>query len=491
MVTGATGYVGGRLVPRLLDAGHQVTVLVRSPHKIAETPWARHVSIIEGDLQSAQDVNAAAQGIDVIYALVHAMSAGGDFESSEGAMARNIADAAQAHGVRRLVYLGGLHPQGADLSDHLRSRLAVGEIFLESATPTIVLQAGVIIGSGSASFEMIRHLTEVLPVMPAPKWVNNRVQPIAIRDALHYLVKAAEITGDVNRAFDIGGPDALAYKDVMQGYAKVSGLHRRGIVALPVLTPWLAAQWVNLVTPIPRKLAIPLVGSLQHDCVVSERDIDAYIPPPSAGLVSYQDAVRLALRKVDDGEVETSWQDASVHGAPSDPLPTDPDWAGYRVYTDVKYGRTQAPPERVWDVVESIGGKTGWYSMHILWSARGLIDKLVGGVGLQRGRRNPHRLRTGDAIDFWRVEALERGSKLVLRAEMRMPGEAWLELEVRVHPEGGSILRQRAIFFPRGLPGRLYWWSVLPFHGFIFGAMTRQIIEIAEESSSAQGRHRA
>jgi uncharacterized protein YbjT (DUF2867 family) len=478
LVTGATGYIGGRLVPRLLDAGYEVTVLVRSTQKLVDVPWAKRVTIVEGDLLDPDAVAEACDGKDVIYYLVHSMGSHGDFEETESRAAYTVSRAAASLGVRRIVYLGGLYPRGRSLSKHLSSRKKVGEILLASGVPTVALQAGVVIGSGSTSFEMIRHLTEVLPYMPAPKWVRNFIQPIAVRDVMYYLIAAAELPESVNRAFDIGGPDVLRYGQMMNGYALEAGLCQRPIAALPVLTPWLASQWVNLVTPIPRRIAIPIIASLQHDCVMGEHDIDAFIPPPPGGLTGYRRAVRLALAKVDAGAVETTWQNSSVFDAPSDPLPSDPEWAGRTVFTDYRERKTNATPERLWEIVEGIGGANGWYSFPLAWALRGWVDKLVGGVGLRRGRRHPQRLQTGEVLDFWRVEKLERGRLLLLRAEMKIPGLAWLQMEVL--PDGaGSLYRQRAIFFPRGLAGCLYWFAILPFHGIIFSGMANRITSTA------------
>lgn len=487
LVTGATGYIGGRLVPRLIEAGHDVRVLVRRPERLRDVPWAGEVEIVEGDLVDAASVDRAMAGIDVVYYLVHSMGGRGDFESMELAIARNVAGAARQHGARRIVYLGGLHPEGAQLSRHLRSRAKVGEILLASGVPTVVLQAGVIIGSGSTSFEMIRHLTEVLPYMPAPRWVRNFIQPIAVRDVLHYLVRAADLPAEVNRAFDIGGPDVHRYGQLMNGYAVEAGLRQRPIAALPVLTPWLAGQWVNLVTPIPRRLAVPIIESLQYDCVVHDHDIDGVIPPPAGGLLPYRAAVRLALDRERAGDVETSWRNAEVAGAPSDPLPSDPEWAGHTVYVDERVRRSSAPVAALWRVIEGVGGENGWYSFPLAWALRGWIDKMTGGVGLRRGRRDPEVLHVGDAVDFWRVEAIERGAFLRLRAEMRVPGRAWLELSGTDSPGGGSVYRQRAVFFPKGLAGRLYWWAIAPFHGIIFAGMANRIT--AEAEAATRSRH--
>ena len=488
LVTGSTGYIGGRLAPRLAEAGHDVRVLVRDPLKLRDAPWAADVDMLTGDLSDPQSVARAVEGIDVVYYLVHAMGVRGDFERMELEVANNVATAAKAAGVKRIVYLGGLHPDVpvVELSRHLRSRVQVGRVLLESGVPTIAFQAGVVIGSGSASFEMIRHLTEVLPYMPAPKWVRNFIQPIAVRDVMHYLIEAASLPGDINRTFDLGGPDVLRYGQMMNGYALEAGLRQRPIASLPVLTPWLASQWVNLVTPIPRALAVPIIESLQFDCVVTENDIRSVIPDPEGGLTGYRAAVRLALARMKGGEVETSWKNSTVAGAPSNLIPSDPDWSGHMVYVDLREQHSTAPVERLWEVVEGIGGEHGWYSFPLAWALRGWADKLVGGVGLRRGRRNSSKLAVGEALDFWRVETLEHGRFLRLRAEMKVPGLAWLEMTTTPDEAGGSHYRQRAVFFPSGLGGRLYWFAILPFHGVIFSGMANRITAAAALTSKPQ-----
>lgn len=384
LVLGATGYIGGRLVPRLVAAGYRVRVLVRDPARLAAFEWADAVDVVEGAATDTAALERACADVDVLYYLIHSMGQGAGFERADLVAARAVASAASAASVRRIVYLGGLHPEGVPLSPHLRSRVEVGETFLQSGVPTLELQAGVVIGSGSASFEMIRHLTDVLPYMPAPKWVRNRIQPIAVRDVLHYLLGAARVAPDVNRAVDIGGPDVLRYGQMMNGYAVEAGLPQRPIAALPVLTPGLASHWVNVVTPVPRAIARPLIASLQHDCVMDDHDVDALIPPPDGGLTPYRRAVALALGRVEADTVETSWQDAEVTGIPSDPLPSDPEWAGRTVFTDVRVARTPAPVEDLWAVIAGIGGVNGWYSAPVLWAIRGWMDRLVGGVGLSR-----------------------------------------------------------------------------------------------------------
>ncbi|WP_033436324.1 SDR family oxidoreductase [Saccharothrix sp. NRRL B-16314] len=479
LVTGATGYLGGRLVPRLVAAGHRVRCLVRDPRKLRDVPWAGQVEVVRGDVLDPASLDAAMRDVDVVHYLVHSLS-DPNFADADRRAAENTARAAADAGVQRIVYLGGLHPPGVALSPHLASRKEVGDVFLRSPVPSVVLQAAVVIGSGSASFEMLRYLAERLPVMITPRWVRNRVQPIAVRDVLRYLVEAVGLPAEVNRTFDIGGPDVLTYLDMMLRYAEVAGLRRRRVLPVPVLTPRLSAHWVNLVTPVPRSIAAPLIESLVHEVVCREHDIETFLPGGNTG---YDQAVASALTKVRDADVETRWSGASVPGAPADPLPTDPEWSGGSSYVDVRERRTAASPERLWQVVEGIGGEHGWYSFPLAWAVRGWLDRLVGGVGLRRGRRDPRRLHVGEALDFWRVEELDRGRLLRLRAEMRVPGSAWLELRVTAADGGGSTYRQRAVFVPRGLAGHVYWWLVWPFHGVVFGGMARNIASEAALTS--------
>ncbi|GAA2490243.1 SDR family oxidoreductase [Streptomyces thermolineatus] len=483
LVTGATGYIGGRLVPELLAAGHSVRCLARTPAKLRDLPWADDVETVEGDVTRPETLPAALEGIDTAYYLVHALGAGKDFELTDREAARAFGRAAREAGVGRIVYLGGLTPAGVPesrLSAHLRSRAEVGRILMDSGVPTAVLRAAVVIGSGSASFEMLRYLTERLPVMVTPSWVRTRLQPIAVRDALYYLVGCADLPADVNRTFDIGGPDVLTYRDMMQCYAGVAGLPARVIVPVPVLTPRLSSHWIGLVTPVPASVARPLTESLRHEVVCTEHDIRGYVPDPPEGLTWLNDALRLALKKIREADVATRWTSAATPGAPSDPLPTDPDWAGGSLYTDDRTLTTVASPESLWKVVEGIGGDNGWYSFPLGWAARGGFDRLVGGVGLRRGRRDPQRLRVGDSLDFWRVEEIERGRLLRLRAEMRLPGLAWLEFTLGQEEETGyTTFRQRAVFHPRGLGGHAYWWGISPFHALVFGSMARNITAAA------------
>ncbi|HEY8979699.1 MAG TPA: SDR family oxidoreductase [Streptomyces sp.] len=482
LVTGAGGYIGGRLVPELLDAGHRVRCLVRTPDRLRDQPWADRVEIVQGDATDRDSVGRAMAGADVAYYLVHALGSGRDFERTDRQAAQVFGEQARRAGVRRLVYLGGLTPPGVpehDLSPHLRSRAEVGRILLGSGVPTAVLRAAVILGSGSASFEMLRYLTERLPVMVTPRWVHTRIQPIAVRDVLRILVGCSRLPADVSRTFDIGGPEVLTYLEMMRRYAAVAGLSRRLVLPVPVLTPGLSSHWVGLVTPVPASIARPLTESLRHEVVCRENDIERYVPSPPGHPLGFEKAVSLALRRVREAQVTTRWSSASVPGAPSDPLPTDPDWAGGSLYTDVRERAAPVPAEALWEVIEGIGGENGWYSFPLAWAVRGRLDRLVGGVGLRRGRRDARRLRVGDSLDFWRVEEIERGRLLRLRAEMRLPGLAWLELRVDDDSGGPVRYRQRALFHPRGLLGHLYWWGVSPFHAVVFGGMARNIVRAA------------
>lgn len=486
LVTGATGYIGGRLVPELLDAGHRVRCLARTPGKLRDHPWAARAETVRGDVTDERSLAAAMAGIDVAYYLVHALGTGSGFEERDRTAARNFARQAHAAGVRRIVYLGGLTPAGIPvrrLSPHLRSRAEVGEIFLDGPVPATVLRAAVVIGSGSASFEMLRYLTERLPVMVTPSWVGTRCQPIAVRDVLRYLVGSAGMPPEVDRAFDIGGPDVVTYEEMMRRYAVVARLPARLILRVPMLTPRLSSHWIGLVTPVPRALARPLAESLRHEVVCAEHDIAAHVPDPPGAPIGFDEALSLALQRIREARVDTRWSSAAVPGAPSDPLPTDPDWAGGSLYTDRRECAVAASPEALWRVVEGIGGENGWYSFPLAWALRGWLDRLVGGVGIRRGRRDAARLRVGDSLDFWRVEEILPGRLLRLRAEMRLPGLAWLEL--RADPPGpgdggGARYRQRALFHPHGLLGHLYWWSVSPFHAVVFGGMARNIARAAE-----------
>lgn len=479
---GATGYIGGRLVPRLTDAGHDVVCLTRRPERLTGVPWADRVEIARGDALDRATLDPAMDGVDVVYYLVHSIGTGSDFEKTDRAAAHNTADAAAEAGVGRIVYLGGLVPENQEASAHLASRAEVGQIFLDGPVPAVVLQAGVIIGSGSASFEMLRYLTERLPVMVTPKWVRSLVQPIAVGDVLGYLEGAPGLAAGTNRQFDIAGPDVMSYREMMQRYARVAGLKHRIIIPVPVLSPWLSSQWVNVVTPVPKAIAQPLIESLRNNAVAHEHDIEALI---LRDLCPFDEAVRLALERIGDADFETRWSGAEWPGAPSDPMPTDPDWAGGTAYHDDRSVSVEAPVDAMWRAVEGIGGNRGWYSFPLAWAVRGLMDRLVGGVGLRRGRRDPDRLILGDVVDFWRVEAIERPTLLRLRAEMKLPGQAWLEFSIDDADPEHPVLHQKALFIPHGLAGQAYWWAISPFHNAVFGSMIANLAQAGTSSSLA------
>lgn len=475
LVTGATGYIGGRLVVELLKHGYRVRILARKADRLKYHPWIDQVEISEGDAHNPAVLEEAMIGIDVAYYLLHALMSKDDFEQEEREMAEGFGSAAKSAGVKRIVYLGGIIAPNEVMSPHLQARAETGEILRASGVATVELRAGVVIGSGSASFEMLRYLTERLPIMTVPKWVNVRIQPIAVRDVLRYLVGAASLDSKVSGVFDIGGPEIFSYKEMMQQYAEAAGLPRRIIIPVPVLTPRLSSGWVGLVTPVPYTLAKRLVASLKNEVVAADDRIRALIPDPQGGLTPFKRAVQLALTKIKDAQVATRWSDASIPGTPSEPLPTDPDWAGGTLYRDVRIVHSPDKIEEVWKRVEAIGGDHGYSLATWAWEVRGFIDKIFGGVGLRRGRRDPDHLLVGDALDFWRVEAISKPKLLRLRAEMKMPGLAWLEFGLEVDVEtGGTILTQVAIYAPKGLLGHAYWWSVWPMHGLVFPSMAKQ-----------------
>ncbi len=457
LVTGATGYIGARLVPRLLDEGHRVRALARNPTKLADVPWREQASeqaseqaqVARGDLGEVDSLIAAFDGIDVVYYLVHSMGTSKNFADEEARAVGNVVTAARRTGVRRVVYLSGLHPESGKLSPHLESRKAVGDALVESGIETVVLQAGVVVGSGSASFEMIRHLTDRLPVMTTPKWVHNRIQPIAVRDVLYYLVAAATAPVRSSGIWDIGGPDVLEYGDMMRVYADVAGLGKRYLIVLPFLTPTIASLWVGTVTPIPPGLARPLIESLECDAVMRNRDIDSIIEPPPGGLTGYRRAVELALARTARGLPDATW--SSLRSEPAEALPSDPDWAGEIFYTDVQTADVNAAPEEVWKALEKA------------------LENAANSLAAEPGRRKG-----------WSVQERDPGNKqLRLRARMRAPGRGWLEITVTPQDGGGSRYTQRWIFLPSGIPGRVYWFFARPVRAAKLRALARDVVASA------------
>ncbi|MEY3616037.1 MAG: hypothetical protein RLZZ518_1039 [Actinomycetota bacterium] len=477
LVTGATGYVGGRLAPLLVEEGFVVRVLVRSAAKVANTPWITGVEVVEGDAINSESLDTALANVDVAFYLLHSISTGAKFDDLESAMALTFAQVAARAGVKRIIYLGGI-ANDDNLSKHLESRKSVGRVLASTNVPVIELRAGIIIGSGSASFEMLRYLTEHLPAMVTPRWVDNPTQPIAIVNMLHFLVAAARAPQEIHGVFDVGGSETITYRNMMSRYAKIAGLRRRIIVRVPLLTPRVSSMWVGLVTPVPASIARPLIDSLINKVVVdSAKSVVNVLPPPPGGLLTFDQAVKRAIERT---SAPTRWTDASRPWVAWDVAVTDPAWTGGTLFVDEREQSTSATKDEVWSVLSSLGGSTGWYGFEWLWRLRGRIDSVFGGVGMRRGRRDQYVLRVGDPLDFWRIADVKDGETLLLRAEMRVPGQAWLEFRLRETPTGTHVV-QRAIFRPRGLAGRLYWWVLIPFHAIIFPGMLRNALAQAEK----------
>lgn len=476
LVTGATGYVGGRLVPVLLTAGHEVRVLARDPTRVAGRAWAGQVEVVQGDVLDPETLGPALAGVDAAYYLVHSMAAGaGSFEERDLVAAESFARAAKAARVGRIVYLGGLGDASrGKLSPHLASRQATGERLREHGPPVTELRAGIIVGSGSLSFEVIRYLTERLPIMVCPRWAFNRIQPIGIADVIRYLVAGLAAQASVGQVIEVGGADVLSYRDMMMRYAHRRGL-RRLIIPVPVLTPRLSSHWLHWLTPISIDIARPLVEGLRTDVVV-ESDLARRLFP-DIETVTYAQALDRAVASLERGDIDSSWSDAlasSVRDRTPVVLSTQEGMVIERRELDLV-----APADAVFRSFTGLGGERGWLYMDWLWQLRGLIDRALGGVGLRRGRRDPDVLRPGDAVDFWRVEDVERDALLRLRAEMRLPGRAWLEFRAMPAAGGHTRLVQTAYFAPRGLSGFAYWWACYPFHKLMFSRMVQRIGERA------------
>lgn len=483
LVTGATGYVGGRLVPELLGRGYKVRCFARSPEKLRDQPWFGDIEVAKGDLSDSSATEVALNGVDAAYYLVHSMNeaTGARFASQDDQFAATFRDAAARCDVQRIVYLGGLG-KDADprLSDHLQSRHQVGDTLREGSVAITELRAAIIIGSGSASFEMLRSLVDVLPVMITPRWVRSKCQPIAIRDVIHYLLECLETPETADRIIEIGGPEVLTYQQMMNTYAEQAQLKHRLVLPVPFLTPKLSSLWVGLVTPLPTSLAKPLIHGVGAEVIVSDSTATTLMPHD---LMAYEEACALSIKRTRDLEVTTHWAGAELgHRSVADPQISDPEWSGGTVLSDSQtVTSNQVTAHEIFRTVEKIGGDNGWLIANFLWRLRGAIDKLIGGTGLRRGRRNPDTLRVGDALDFWRVEALVPDALLRLRAEMRLPGKAWLEWTIS-EDDGTAKLMQHARYQPRGLAGRLYWYSLFPFHFFIFKRLAHAIVKRSEDS---------
>lgn len=475
LVAGATGYIGARLIPRLLQAGYRVRAVARNPAKLRCRPWAAHpnLEIAKADLFDRASLSAACKGCFTAYYLVHSMSGKGkDFARADRIAARNMVVCAEQEGLERIIYLSGLGDAAEGMSEHLLSRAEVASILCDGKVPVTVFRAAMIIGSGSASFEILRYLTERLPIMVTPRWVHTLCQPIGVRNVLYYLVECLNSPATIGESFDIGQDDVLSYKQLIELFAEESGLRKRIIVPVPVMSPRLSSYWIHLVTPVPAGLARPLAEGLSSKVVCNDRRIRELIPQP---LLNCRQAIRLALERVREQQVESAWTDAGAIPPAEWADPSDPAWAGGTHYTDARQIVLDTGLEQAWQTIISIGGGTGWYYADWLWWLRGLIDRLSGGVGLQRGRRHPGQVSYGDALDFWRVSLAEPPYRLQLVAEMKVPGKATLEFQLSEIGEHKVQLNMTARFLPQGIAGILYWYAVFPFHELVFNGMLKGI----------------
>jgi uncharacterized protein YbjT (DUF2867 family) len=480
LVTGVTGYIGGRLVPKLLNEGYKVRVLSRDASRLQGRRWADDVEIVEADVLEPETLPKALENIDVAYYLIHSMSgnSNANFHERDMQAARNFGEAAKAHSVERIIYLGGLGNPDDELSEHLSSRQQTGEVLRQSGIPVTEFRAAIVVGSGSKSFEMIRYLSERVPVMICPSWVYSKVQPIAIRNVLQYLVTAIEKPETRNEIIEIGGDSVITYADMMRIYAKINGL-KRFLIPVPVLSPGLSSHWVHWMTPIPAALARPLIEGLKNDVVVQNDKARQLFPEISP--FSYQKAVELAIARIDTDDVETTWNDALISSKGDERPVVLETKQGLNIERRIR--KVDASQQQVFKTFTSLGGEKGWLTFEWAWKLRGMVDRLVGGVGFRRGRRDPQQLRVGDALDFWRVEAIKQNELLRLRAEMKVPGRAWLELQATSIDKEQTKLVQTAYFAPKGLLGLCYWYGLYPIHSLIFSSM---IDHIAKEAESNQ-----
>jgi uncharacterized protein YbjT (DUF2867 family) len=475
LLTGATGYIGGRLLPLFERKGVRLRCMVRRPEQLRPRV-AESTELVKGDVLNPESLPLAFMDVDTAYYLIHSMGSARDFQRDDRQGAANFAAAAKQAGVRRIIYLGGLGNPKRALSEHLRSRQETGETLRKSGIQVIEFRASVIIGSGSLSFELIRALVERLPMMICPKWVATPTQPIAIEDVLSYLLAAFDLTEVKSRIFEIGGPDRVSYGDIMREYARQRGL-RRMMVSVPVLTPYLSSLWLGLVTPVYARIGRKLIEGLRSPTVVEDRSALEYFAIRPRGL---QEAMAQALSNEDRDFVETRWSDALSSSGQK------PHWGGVRFGSRIVDSRTvmvSTTPKAAFAPIQRIGGQTGWYYGNWLWRLRGLLDLVLGGAGLRRGRRDAIDLRVGDALDFWRVEAFEPNSLLRLAAEMKLPGRAWLEFEVS-GTEHGSQIRQTALFDPVGLLGLAYWYALYPVHRVMFSGMLKGLVRAARKNST-------
>jgi len=474
LVTGATGYIGGRLVPRLLAAGFPVRVLVRDRKRLEGRPWLNQVEVVEGDALDPASLRRALEGVSVAYYLIHGMQCDKDSAERDLQAARNFARQAEDAAIERIIYLGELTNPAAVLSPYLSARRETGQILKNSRVPLTEFRAGIVIGSGSVLFEMIRYVAERQPAFLCPRWWFSLAQPIAIGDALTYLVQALTTPASIGQTIEIGGADRLTYADMLHRYCRLRGL-KRLLLPVPVYSPRLSAYWVHMVTPVHWRVVLPLIEGLHADLLVSD-DTARHIFPDIHPL-DFDTALRLALGRVQSDDVETSWMDALVVSQGDRRPVTLTTTEG--MILETRRLVLDLPPEPVFRAYTGLGGDRGWLYLNWTWQVRGWVDKLVGGVGLRRGRRHPDKIRVGEALDFWRVEAIEPNRLIRLRAEMKVPGKAWLEFQSLPQPDGKTLLTQTAYFAPRGLSGLLYWYLLYPIHAFIFSGMIRKVGERA------------
>jgi uncharacterized protein YbjT (DUF2867 family) len=481
IVLGATGYVGGRLVIKLLDEGYHVRATGRSKDKLKSRFWANHpnVDLCSVDIHDPDSLRKALKDIDIAYYLVHSMNPQtADFEKSDRMAANNMVRIAQECNVKRIIYLGGLGVDDRELSQHLKSRHEVAEILKSGPVPVTVFRAAMIIGSGSASFEILRYLVERLPLMITPRWVSTPNQPIAIRNVLEYLSRCIEKDETTGETFDIGGKEVVSYLQLMRIYAQEAGLPKRWIIPVPVLTPHLSSLWIHLVTPVPSFIARPLAEGLRNPVVCKDQRIKDIIPQ---NLLDCREAIKMALICIHNNDVQTSWVDAGTVPNDAAVQEGDPIWAGGTVLEDRRQRSIHASKEKIWSVVSRIGGERGWYHGTWAWVLRGFMDRLVGGVGLGRGRRDSQTILVGDALDFWRVTGVKENEHLSLVAEMKLPGFAWLDFRIKEVDHGSCEFVQHAQFQPKGLGGIVYWYMLIPIHEYIFGGMIKKIAALAEK----------
>lgn len=476
LLTGATGYVGGRLAPHLIKAGHIVRCLVRDPERLRGRSWLNQVDVFAGDVLDFESLKTAMQGVSAAYYLIHGLKGRKVNAAREIQAARNFARAAEEAGVKRIIYLGELVNPTANLSLYLRSRHETGYALRQGRVPVTEFRAGMIIGSGSILFEMVRYLAELQPVLICPSWFFSLAQPIGIRDVLDYLLAALDNSDSIGKLIEIGGADRLTYADMLLRYSRLRGF-KRLLIRTPFYAPHLSAYWVHMVTPVHWRAVLPLIQGLHLQAVVTDESAQKIFP--NIRPLGFDEAVQMALEHVENGKVETSWSDALVTTV-GDVRPYE-----FKLEAGMMIEKRRLlldlPPAPVYRAFTGIGGERGWLYMDWAWEIRGWLDKLVGGVGLRRGRRDPDDIRPGEALDFWRVEWLTPGRGMRLRAEMKLPGDAWLEFQAIPQPDGKTLLTQDAYFAPRGLFGYLYWYAMWPFHRFIFDGMIRSLAACAAE----------